>query len=282
MVKERGHLTRVLRARMLRHVELVNFKPAVEAFNNTARPGLITRSLGDLFMAMLNPAFCRRDRLALPFWRELVRCHQIFERFHIHHALVRRPAEVAHLIAFDDVNETVKEVAGHVGIDIHKFRLITLLARGEVFEIVVADADSVQVITIVAVGAAGVQALEMPEVKASGPRREVNRTGRVAAGAMSVFERAADVTLAVGTIQQSPAVGVGYSAVSSVAPGVKVERSRILLLPASVVTDTGRTSASCCHSVSSWSVVTAGGSSGSSLPHSIRAPLLCVPQATNC
>ena len=73
-----------------------------------------------------------------------------------------------------------------------------------------------------------------------------------------------------------------YSAVSSVAPGVNADRSRIFVLPASVVTDTGSCSARRCHSVSSCSPVIAGGSSGKPPSHSIRAPLLCVPQATNC
>lgn len=48
------------------------------------------------------------------------------------------------------------------------------------------------------------------------------------------------------------------------------------------LTDTGSCSARRCHSVSSCSPVIAGGSSGKPPSHSIRAPLLCVPQATNC
>ena len=48
----------------------------------------------------------------------------------------------------------------------------------------------------------------MPLFKARGPAREVNRTGRVATGAVAILKRAADVSLAVRAVQQRPTVRV--------------------------------------------------------------------------
>ena len=48
----------------------------------------------------------------------------------------------------------------------------------------------------------------MALLKARGTPREVNRAGRVAAGAVAILKRAADVSLAVRAVQQRPTVRV--------------------------------------------------------------------------
>ena len=134
MIKERGHLTCIRCTWMLRHIKFVYLKPPVETLDNTSRTGLIACRLSNLLMPMLYPPFGCGSWLPFPFWRELVRRHQVFERLHIHHALIWRSAKITYLVTLDDVDKAFQKMSCHICINIGKFRLIAIFNHREIFE----------------------------------------------------------------------------------------------------------------------------------------------------